>query len=212
MVPIEADNSVCYTNSRDSECECRQGVTVSPGLLRLEALPSSVPSPSEQVGSCRYWPVYIPSDKQVASLCKLEAGPLSEAVDAFSLQWNKVKGYAFPPFCVLGRCLGQVLVEPVWKTQPWYPLLMDRLIDLPVLLPQIPNLLTREGMTQPLTHLQLGGWLISGSSMKKEAFLSKLEIYSQQLGGETPQINMRLHGISGLAGVQRGKSILFQHL
>ena len=147
--------------------------------------------------------------------------PLSEAVDAFSLQWSKVKGYAFPPFCLLGRCLGQVLrqqvpqlvlVAPVWKTQPWYPLLLDLLIDPPVLLPQIPNLLTREGVTHPLTHLQLGGWLISGSSMKREAFLSKLEICSQQLGGETPQINMHLHGASGLAGVLRGKSILFQRL
>ena len=49
--------------------------SVSPGLLRLEALPSSVPSPSEQVGSCRYRPVCIPPDKPAASLCELEAGP-----------------------------------------------------------------------------------------------------------------------------------------
>ena len=75
MVPTEADNSVCYTHSRDSECECRQGVSVSPGLLRLEALPCSVPSPSEQVGSSRHRPVCIPSDKPAASLCELEAGP-----------------------------------------------------------------------------------------------------------------------------------------
>ena len=127
--------------------------------------------------------------------------PLSEAVDAFFLQWNKVKGYAFPPFCLLGRCLSQVLrqqvprlvlVAPVWKTQPWYPLLLDLLIDPPVLLPQISNLLTREGMTHPLTHLQLGGWLISGSSMKREAFLSKLEICSQQLGGDLRSICIRM--------------------
>ena len=194
---------------------------VSPGLLRLEALPSSVPSPSEEMGSSRYRPVCIPSDKPAASLCELEAGPLSEAVDAFSLQWSKVKGYAFPPFCLLGRCLSQVLrqqvprlvlVAPVWKTQPWYPLLLDLLIDLPLLLPQITNLLTRKGQTHPLTHLQLGGWHISGSSMKRGPFRSKLETCSQQLEGETPQINMRLHGASGLAGVLRRQSILFQHL
>ena len=46
--------------------------------------------------------------------------------------------------------------------------------------------------------------------MKREAFLSKLEICSQQLRGETPQINMYLHGASGLANVLRGKSMLFQ--
>ena len=75
MVPTEADNSVCHTYSRDSECECRQGVVVSPGLLGLEALPSSVPSPSEEMGSSRYRPVCIPSDKPAASLCELEARP-----------------------------------------------------------------------------------------------------------------------------------------
>ena len=44
--------------------------------------------------------------------------PLSEAVDAFSLQWNKVKGYAFPPFCLLGRCLSQVLRQQVPAASP----------------------------------------------------------------------------------------------
>ena len=44
--------------------------------------------------------------------------PLSEAVDAFSLQWNKVKGYAFPPFCFLGRCLSQVLRQQVPRLVP----------------------------------------------------------------------------------------------
>ena len=75
MVPTEADNSFCCTHSRNSECECRQGVSVSPGLLRLETLPRSVPSPSEQVGSSRYRPVRILPDKPAASLCELEAGP-----------------------------------------------------------------------------------------------------------------------------------------
>ena len=39
--------------------------------------------------------------------------PQSEAVDAFSLQWNKVKGSAFPLFCLLGTCLSQVLRQQV---------------------------------------------------------------------------------------------------
>lgn len=147
--------------------------------------------------------------------------PQAEAVDAFSLQWNIVKGYAFPPFCLLGRCLSQVLrqqvpclvlVAPVWKSQPWYPLLLDLLVDFPVLIPQSPNLLTREGVSHPLTHLQLGGWLISGNSMRREAFHAKLESSSQRLGGKTPPTSMLLHGESGLAGALRGKLIPFQHL
>ena len=131
--------------------------------------------------------------------------PQAEAVDAFSLQWNIVSGYAFHPFCLLGRCLRQVLrqqvpyfvlVAPVWKFQPWYPLLLGLLVDFPVLIPQYPNLLTQEGVSHPLTHLQLGGWLISGNSMRREVFHAKLESFSQQLEGKTPLTSMPLHGES----------------
>ena len=72
---LQRQITVSATHIPGTECECRQGVSVSPGLLRLETLPSSVPSPSEQVGSSRYRPVCIPPDKPATSLCELEAGP-----------------------------------------------------------------------------------------------------------------------------------------
>ena len=39
--------------------------------------------------------------------------PQSEAVDAFSQDWSKVRGYAFPPFALVGRCLRQLLDQYV---------------------------------------------------------------------------------------------------
>ena len=55
--------------------------------------------------------------------------PMAEATDAFNQQWGNLKGYANPPWCLIGRVLSQVknqqaqviLVAPVWKGQPWYP-------------------------------------------------------------------------------------------
>ena len=49
--------------------------------------------------------------------------------DAFALNWEGLKGYAFPPFCLIGRCLAKVrrykaklvLITPIWQTQQWYP-------------------------------------------------------------------------------------------
>ena len=35
--------------------------------------------------------------------------PLSETVDAFSQDWSIVRGYAFPPFALVGHCLGQLI-------------------------------------------------------------------------------------------------------
>ena len=66
--------------------------------------------------------------------------PCSEAVDAFSQDWSRVRGYAFPPFSLVGRSLRQlldqhvshlVLVAPVWQSQPGYPLLLELCIAPP---------------------------------------------------------------------------------
>jgi hypothetical protein len=51
--------------------------------------------------------------------------PNALQVDAFLMSWKDRKAYAFPPFCMIGRCLGKVRVEqatlvliaPVWQTQ-----------------------------------------------------------------------------------------------
>ena len=83
--------------------------------------------------------------------------------------WVEVKGYAFPPFALIGRCLRKlqdqedshlVLVAPVWKSQPWYPLLLHLCVASPILLPQYSGLLSRQGEIHPLTNLQLAGWPI----------------------------------------------------
>ena len=84
--------------------------------------------------------------------------PDPEAEDAFTLDWSQLRGYAFPPFALIGRCLRQVLwqsvsqltiMAPVWETQPWYPLLLEMLIDNPMLLSSFPGLLKRENDVHP---------------------------------------------------------------
>lgn len=75
VVSSETDNSVCHPHPRDPECERRQGIQASPGLLRLEALPSSVPDPSEPLGPSGTRPVCVPVDKPATSLCELETRP-----------------------------------------------------------------------------------------------------------------------------------------
>ena len=64
--------------------------------------------------------------------------------DAFTQNWSQIHGYANPPWYLILTALNKirreeariVLVAPVWKTQPWYPLLLDMLTDVPCLLPQ----------------------------------------------------------------------------
>ena len=109
--------------------------------------------------------------------------PLAIHMDAFTLDWATLQGYAFPPFALIGRCLHQiqsqqvshmVFVAPVWPAQPWYPLLLDLCIDFPLLLPVQEDLLTQGSRTHPLKHLQLAGWLLSAEVTKRQTFLRRV--------------------------------------
>jgi hypothetical protein len=65
--------------------------------------------------------------------------PGAWGVDAFSLHWDGLLFYAFPPFSVIGRVLMKVkqerttgiLVVPLWPTQPWFPSLLKLLVAHP---------------------------------------------------------------------------------
>ena len=147
--------------------------------------------------------------------------PHSEAVDAFSQDWGKVRGYAFPPFALVGRCLRQlldqsvshlVLVAPVWQSQPWYPLLLELCVAPPILFPHYPGLLTRQGEVHPLLNLQLAGWLLSANHIQKQAFHSQLKPYLLQPGGMEHPKPMHQLGEDGIAGVENGNLIRFKLL
>ena len=68
--------------------------------------------------------------------------PYALAADAFLQEWTAMKGYANPPWNLVGQVLAQVqsqqvqvvLVAPVWKAQPWFPTLLNMLIDHPRLI------------------------------------------------------------------------------
>ena len=72
------------------------------------------------------------------------------ALDAFSLNWRDIRGYLFPPFNLISRCLSKIrrdgalvtLVTPFWPTQPWFPLAVELACDEPRLIHQSEMLLT----------------------------------------------------------------------
>ena len=74
--------------------------------------------------------------------------PQAWAVDAFTFSWRQfVLPYIYAPFSLLMRIFQHIILDqvqtvlllPTWPSQPWWPLLLNHLVDLPILLPQEVN-------------------------------------------------------------------------
>ena len=76
--------------------------------------------------------------------------PQAVGTDAFQFNWTHLLTYAFPPFKLIGRTLSKlqshqsdmIIVTPIWRSQSWYPQLLQMSIKHPLLLPNHKNLLT----------------------------------------------------------------------
>ena len=129
------------------------------------------------------------------------------------------RGYANPPWNLVGRVLDRmqqqvtlVLVAPVWKSQPWYPILLKMLVDFPILLPHMENLIIPahpEGV--PAVLPQLATWLISGNVSKTKKFRRAQSCCSHH-GNRSHPNPMTHYSGSGLTGVINDIQIPFQDL
>ncbi|XP_038066498.1 uncharacterized protein LOC119736556 [Patiria miniata] len=161
---------------------------------------------------------------QLQMFVSWQPDPMAWRVDALLLNWREIKGYAFPPFALLPRCLSKiseeqatiVLIAPVWRTQIWYPRLLEMAVQNPVILPRGRDLLQlphNRTLVHPLADLMLlAAWKLSGKTFAQREFLSQCPSQSCHHGGTSPRSSMIQLGIDGPAGVFRGKQILFEHL
>ncbi|KAL8583503.1 hypothetical protein ACOMHN_056313 [Nucella lapillus] len=100
--------------------------------------------------------------------------PTAWAIDALSIPWSNLLGYAFPPFPILGKVLRKaredlatlILVAPRWPAQAWFPELLHLSHVPPVKLS-----VSARSLLQPrsgIPHgnpdvLNLHAWLLCGT-------------------------------------------------
>ena len=130
---------------------------------------------------CRRWPVSI--DLFATSQnhrCSLYFSPYHDlnalGTDALLQNWNGWQAYAFPPWSLIPAVLKKLrsssgvlltIVAPYWPQRPWFPDLLDLVVDGPVALPQ-----SRDLLRQPHFHrfhlgvsrLCLHAWRLSSDS------------------------------------------------
>lgn len=142
--------------------------------------------------------------------------PEAYAVDAFSVTWSDLWGYAFPPFALIPLLLRKVrldqaeliLVAPNWPARPWFPELMDLLSDLPRTLPVSPRLL-RQGRVfhERPDLLHLHAWRLSGDLTVTQAFQDGLPDGWPDQSNHLPRTSTNPSGPSSFVGVVNGKQI-----
>ena len=146
--------------------------------------------------------------------------PWARATDVFLQDWSNMKTYMYanPPWNLIGRVLTNYnytrthkcssVVTPHWPSQPWYPVLLGLLIDLPRLLPESETLIlgTWEG-TLPEVIPKLIGWPISNNHTQHKKFQSQLHGSYYHHGGRNPPNRMTHFSKDGSAGVKNGIQI-----
>ena len=164
-------------------------------------------------------------NRQLPRYFSFKPDPEAEAVDALAQCWSDLRAYAFPPFALIGRCLRKleqeevkelVLIVPVWHNQTWFPTLLTKLIDLPILLPDLKKIITNPaGEAHPLiekSSLHLAACRVSGQVYRNKEFLMSLSESFQQHGGKARKNLIHQHGESGYFGVVEQTPIPFHHL
>ena len=141
------------------------------------------------------------------------ADPRAMGVDALSISWKGMYGYAFPPFILLTKVVEKVardhpceliLIAPKWPNQSWYARILDLLVDCPLVLPARADLLY-----QPHTHKQhqslqavsLHAWRLSSNPSKREDFRRTLPCRSPKVEDTLLEQSMIANGEYSLVGV-----------
>ena len=94
---------------------------------------------------------------------------LAVAVDALTLPWEDLDAYAFPPTAILGKvveklldtpCRRLILIAPGWPNMPWFWDLVVMSSQVPLSLPQLPNLLTQPfNQIKDISPATISSWI-----------------------------------------------------
>ena len=132
--------------------------------------------------------------------------PLAVAVDALTLPWEDLDAYAFPPTAILGKVVEKlldsryqrfILIAPGWPNMPWFWDLVAMSSQIPLSLPNLPNLLTQPFNQIPhrnLTSLHLHAWLLEPQQSKNRASLSQWQHKLRLLKEDEPDQSTRQSG------------------
>lgn len=129
----------------------------------------------------KYWgPLQVPGFSSAPEISSWMTDPDAEATDAFSQPWSLIRGggVAHPPWCLVSQIVHKdqvervtlVVIAPLWKTQAWFPVVMEMLMDQLILLPEMDDIVTPSpnyGCPVQTAIPRLVAWKFSGDSSRR---------------------------------------------
>ena len=132
--------------------------------------------------------------------------PQAWAVDALSLSWEDLDPYAFPLAAILGKvveklqdypCNRIILIAPGWPNMPWFWDLVAMSSQIPLCLPNLPNLVSQpfnQVLHRNLSNLNLHAWLLEPQQSRSKASLRQWQHELRLLKEDQPDLSMRQSG------------------
>ena len=132
---------------------------------------------------------------KVTNYASWRPDPGAQFTETFCFNREPFHFYAFPPFSVITKCLQKIekdqatgiLIVPLWKTQAWFSVLINLLVDNPLVLPQADNLLNSpsHGCITPAqeeSKIDSMQTKLSGQASCRQMFLEKQQTLSCNRG------------------------------
>ena len=208
LVHQKSGNHQSPTYPRSSECDSSQVIqTGSNHPNRVVSQSGDIPSNMQPVAHRPSGSVFHKVQQQAPTFHLISPRPPQAwAVDALSLSWKGLDPYVFPPAAILGKlveklqdypCNGIILIVPGWLNMPWFWDLVAMSSQIPLCLPNIPNLVSQpfsQVLHKNLSNLNLYAWLLEPQQSRSRASLRQWQYELRLLKEDQPDLSMRQSG------------------
>ena len=145
-------------------------------------------------------------NNKLPQFVSLVPDPQAWAVDALSLSWEGLDPYAFPPAAIFGKvveklqdypCNRIIMIAPGWPNMPWFWDLVAMSSQIPLCLPNIPNLVSQpfnQVLHRNLSNLNLHAWLLEPQLSRSKVSLRQWQHELRLLKEDQPDLSVRQSG------------------
>ena len=164
-------------------------------------------------------------NRKVKKFCSWKPDPDTAIIDAFSVDWGEFNlNYIFCPFSLVGRAAFRkyertecqaIIIIPLWVMQIWWPVVMSCLVERPLILPPVGDILKLQhtGQKHPLSHqLLLIACKVSCIYSETEAFRKNQPRSLWQVGEHQQNGNIKFISKNGFHTVVKERLIQFVFL